>query len=66
MRLKKGPELHDFVVEVVHGPKSVGYRWFSLRSEAREFARTHTNKRVRTFHIAYRLVADSKKKARGK
>ena len=64
-RLKKGPAIQDFVVEVITRDKvasSFSYKYFDLRKEARDYAKDMRTPRtrVRVFRIKYSLVADLK------
>lgn len=68
-RLKKGPDICDFVCEQIDegvAKLNTRYHYFSLRSDARAFAKIQNERgfRVRTFKISYKLVADTKCKGR--
>lgn len=67
MGLKKGPETQDYMNEVIWDEKTKLYEMYYTRNGARAFAKKSVaaGARVRTFKIAYRLVADSKP-AKGK
>ncbi len=64
-RLKKGPEITDYVVEQIEhydGRYNKAYDYFISRAGARAYAKgKHVpGVRVRTFHIKYTLVGDLK------
>ena len=65
-RLKKGPDIEDYVVETIARKSSGGviqeYQHFQKRDEARKFAKDSKNAgvRARTFHISYKMVGDTK------
>jgi hypothetical protein len=69
-RLSKLPEgRSDYVVETINESSSgrvTALSWFEQRADAREFAKGALNagNRVRVFRATYRLVSDSKRKAR--
>lgn len=67
MRLKKGPDIADYAVEVILANGGRAYSYFNLRAEARENAKKENARgyRTRIFRIKYTLVADSKP-AKGK
>lgn len=59
-RLRKNPELPDYVVEMVHGGLK-SYHHFTLRADARTFANNQiTADRVRLFRVKFALVSDKK------
>ncbi len=66
-RLKKGPEMADFLAERIYSGENrynKTYRWFDLRSDARAYAKEQCSSgpgvRVRIFKISYKLVQDLK------
>lgn len=61
-RLKKGPEIADYVVELIHnGGVNKTYHHFMTREEARNFANNQiTADRARIFRAKFTLVSDKK------
>ena len=71
-RLKKGPDIQDYVVERIDYPNTdvypntdgqrITYSYFKTRAEARDLVRTSRHDRVRVFKAKYSLVSDSRRK----
>lgn len=62
-RLKKNPEIADYVVEMTRyegGGMRQEFQYFTLRAKAREFAKTTGADRTRVFHLKATLVSDSR------
>ncbi len=64
-RLKKNPELADYVVEVTSPKAHPAFYYFVTRKDARSHMKASLARgasRVRVFHIKYTLASDNKAK----
>lgn len=68
-RLKKGPEIPDYVVERVYDEakgRRVLYSYYMTRAEARADAKLSAATRTRVFRMRFTLVSDTRKPGRAR